>query len=245
MELRLADTFLQSLDRLAGDDQKKVKLTAFDLHRNLRNPGTHLERIAGAADQNFWSARASRGLRIVAHMIGSSLTLCYAGNHDDAYHWAQRHRLDKDPNTGVMLLVEFRDTTKQQVAGPFYSRQAGNEQELERALDFPWETWRVKSGRRGDKEREIMEFLHRRVFDPILESTSAPAEVKEGVRHTIDRMEQYDAAGMIRYYWLCVVGTSRSLSFAGRMRREGFNRFEEVMEEFRLRFDDEFLRRTS
>jgi hypothetical protein len=239
MELRLADTFLQSLDRLTGSEQKAVKTTVFDLQRNPRNPGARLERIRGAAGQNFWSARASEELRIVVHKIGSTLTLCYVDSHDDAYDWAHRHRLNSDSNTGVASLVELRE-----VAGQFYSRQASNTEELERALDFPWETWRVKPTQRGDKEQAIMDFLRRRIFDPILESTSASEEVKAGVRRTIERMEQYDAAGMIRYYWLCVIGTNRSLNFAGRMRREGFNRFEEVMEEFRLRFDDEFLRRT-
>lgn len=181
MELRLADTFLHSLDRLTDNEQKVVKLTVFNLQRNLRNPGASLERIARAADQNFWSARASRGLRIVVHKLGSALTLCYVDSHDDAYDWAQRHRLDTNSNTGVTLLVELRDATKQHVAGQFYSRQAANKEDLERALDFPWETLKIEPALRGDKERAIIDFLHRRVFDPILESTSASEEVKEGV----------------------------------------------------------------
>jgi hypothetical protein len=39
-----------------------------------------------------------------------------------------------------------------------------------------------------------------------------------------------------------IVGTERSIGFAVLMRQEGFDRFEEALEEFRERFDDRFLR---
>lgn len=95
----------------------------------------------------------------------------------------------------------------------------------------------------GPKEQEIMDFLHERIFNPILQSPAASASLKQGVRYTIMRMEQRDAAGMIQYYWSAIIGTERSIGFAARMRQEGFTRFEEALEEFRVRFDDAFLRR--
>lgn len=94
----------------------------------------------------------------------------------------------------------------------------------------------------GLKEQEIMRFLHERIFDPILRSASASASLKQGIRLTIGRMEQRDAAGMIHYYWSAIIGTERSIDFAAKMREEGFTRFEEEIEEFRIRFDDAFLR---
>lgn len=95
----------------------------------------------------------------------------------------------------------------------------------------------------GHKETEIMNFLHSRVFDPVLQSTHASVKLKQGVRLTISRMEQRDAAGMIHYFWSAIVGTERSIGFAALMRQEGFSRFEEALEEFRVRFDEDFLRR--
>ena len=95
----------------------------------------------------------------------------------------------------------------------------------------------------GTKEREIMDFLHHRIFDLILQSPEASEKLKQGVRYTIMRMEQRDAAGMIKYYWSAIIGTERSIGFSALMRQEGFSRFEEALEEFRLRFDDDFLRR--
>jgi hypothetical protein len=101
----------------------------------------------------------------------------------------------------------------------------------------------VSSQQLGRKEQEIMDFLHRRVFDPILQSDTASEKLLQGVHYTIMRMEQRDAAGMVQYYWSAIIGTERSIGFAALMRQEWFGRFEEALEEFRVRFDDEFLSR--
>jgi len=93
------------------------------------------------------------------------------------------------------------------------------------------------------KQREIMDFLSARIFEPILSSPNASEKLRQGIRLTIMRMEQRDAAGMIQYYWSAIIGTDRSVGFAAQMRKEGFSRFEEALEEFRVRFDDAFLRR--
>lgn len=93
------------------------------------------------------------------------------------------------------------------------------------------------------KEQEILNYLHEHVFDPILNSDKASPELKKGVRCTIMRLKERDAAGMVHYYWSAIVGTDRSVKFANSMREEGFTRFEEIIEDFRVRFNDAWLRR--
>lgn len=95
----------------------------------------------------------------------------------------------------------------------------------------------------GTKETEIMSFLHERVFDPILQSENASPRLKAGIRYTKMRMEERNAGGMVQYYWSAIVGTDPSIHFSAMMRSEGFGRFEEAIDEFRIRFDDAFLRR--
>jgi hypothetical protein len=92
------------------------------------------------------------------------------------------------------------------------------------------------------KEEEIMAFLHERVFDPILQSPDASDRLKQGTRLTIMRMNERDAVGMLQYYWSAIVGTERSINFADQLREAGFIRFEEVIDDFRARFTDEWLR---
>lgn len=92
------------------------------------------------------------------------------------------------------------------------------------------------------KEQEIMDFLSQNVFNLILDSADASETLKKGVRYTIMRLNNLDAEGMVSYYWSAIVGTDRSTEFARQMRGEGFTRFEEVIDEFRDRFNDAWLR---
>lgn len=93
------------------------------------------------------------------------------------------------------------------------------------------------------KEDEVMQFLSERVFDPILHSPEASESLKKGVRLTMMRMKQLKATGMLKYYWSSIVGTEHSAGFSAKMRHEGFTRFEDVVDEFRARFTDEWLSR--
>ncbi|NOS84698.1 MAG: hypothetical protein HOP31_06125 [Ignavibacteria bacterium] len=92
------------------------------------------------------------------------------------------------------------------------------------------------------KEQEILNFLNKNVFSPILNSDTASQKLKIGARQTKMKMRHKDASGMILFFWSSIAGTSRSKSFAVQMKKEGFVRFEEVMDEFRLKFNDEWLR---
>jgi hypothetical protein len=55
MEFRIADTFTDSLARLTGQEQRAVKMTAFDLQLNPANPGMQLQpqRSTGSGQVNI------------------------------------------------------------------------------------------------------------------------------------------------------------------------------------------------
>lgn len=93
-----------------------------------------------------------------------------------------------------------------------------------------------------NKKEEIMNYLHTNVFDPILNSETASNSLKQGIRLTIMRMNKLDAKGIVQYYWSAIVGTDRSIEFASHMRQEGYTRFEEIIEEFREKFNDKWLK---
>jgi superfamily I DNA/RNA helicase/mRNA-degrading endonuclease RelE of RelBE toxin-antitoxin system len=123
MDFRIADTFTDSLARLTGDEQKSVKTTAFDLQVNPANPGLSFHKLDDARDQNFWSVRSSGDIRLIVHRSSESLLLCYVDHHDRAYGWAERRKLETHPRTGAALM--------------------GDLEELERALEYPWDKWTV------------------------------------------------------------------------------------------------------
>jgi len=92
------------------------------------------------------------------------------------------------------------------------------------------------------KEEEVMDFLNEKVFNPILESPTASGGTKIGVKYTIMRMKKLNAVGMVKFFWHAISGTDRSINFAERLKDEGHDRFEDMLEEFRVRFDGKWLR---
>lgn len=91
------------------------------------------------------------------------------------------------------------------------------------------------------KEEELMNFLHERVFDPILSSKTVPVSIKNGVNLTIGRMNSLNAEKMVQYFW-SALSQDNSIAFSKKLKVEGLTRFEDVMEEFREIFNDEWIR---
>jgi len=113
MHFRIADTFTDSLAKLAGEEQKSVKTTAFDLQINPANPGMSFHKLDKARDKNFWSVRVNSDIRLIVHKTDVSLLLCYVDHHDKAYDWAERRKLETHPQTGAAQLVEIRETVQE------------------------------------------------------------------------------------------------------------------------------------
>jgi mRNA-degrading endonuclease RelE of RelBE toxin-antitoxin system len=67
MPFLLADSFQTSLEKLNGDEQKAAKLAAFELQINPAHPIRQGHRLDNIKDKNFWSARASRDIRLIFH----------------------------------------------------------------------------------------------------------------------------------------------------------------------------------
>ncbi|RCW87571.1 UvrD-helicase domain-containing protein [Phyllobacterium bourgognense] len=118
----LADSFTAALSKLTNDEQKQVKLTAFDIQANPDQPGLQFHRIDKSKDLNFWSIRVSRDIRIIVHKVGASIMLAYVDHHDDAYKWAERRRIETHPATGAMQIVEVRERLDKITQSP---REAG------------------------------------------------------------------------------------------------------------------------
>ncbi|MDR9759414.1 3'-5' exonuclease [Rhizobium redzepovicii] len=109
----LADSFTASLAKLGNDEQKQVKLTAFDLQTDPDRPGLQMHRIDASKDPNFWSVRVNRDIRIIIHKTGDSVMLAYVDHHDDAYAWAERRRIEAHPRTGALQIVEVRERVEE------------------------------------------------------------------------------------------------------------------------------------
>ena len=67
LEFRIADTFTASLMRLAVQEQKAAKTTAFDLQLDPSAPGLKLHKLDRTKDPRFWSVRVNDNIRLIVH----------------------------------------------------------------------------------------------------------------------------------------------------------------------------------
>lgn len=89
------------------------------------------------------------------------------------------------------------------------------------------------------KEQEILDFLEANFFTPILQSQSNGERFKSATRGLRLRIKQRDAQGMIQYFLNNVVNANAKHANYGRMlKNEGFPGFEELVDDFRVRFND-------
>lgn len=109
MRFCIADSFPKALVRLPAHEQKAVKTTVFDLQVDPSSPGLQFHRIDKSKDENFWSVRVSRDIRLIVHKTDESFLICYVDHHDDAYKWAERRRIETHPRTGAAQIVEVRE----------------------------------------------------------------------------------------------------------------------------------------
>ena len=113
MELRIANTFTDSLAKLSGEEQKATKTAVFDLQMNPAHPSLKMHKLDRAKDKRFWSVRAGSDIRLIVHRSDQSLLLCYVDHHDNAYDWANRRKLERHPKTGAAQIVEVRETVRE------------------------------------------------------------------------------------------------------------------------------------
>lgn len=110
VEVNVAKTFLASARELATSERGRVFDFMVKFMNNPAHPSISLERVQNTGDAEMWSARITQGLRAIIHRSGAQNTLLYAGQHDDAYHWAERRRVEHHPVTGSLQIVETTET---------------------------------------------------------------------------------------------------------------------------------------
>ena len=135
MQFRIADSFTKALGKLNAQEQSAAKITVFDLQQDPSAPGLQFHRIDKSKDQNFWSIRSSRDIRMIVHKTAASILICYVDHHDDAYTWAERRRIETHPKTGAAQIVEVRERVEE-ITIPVYTAP---EPQVAVAADVPQE----------------------------------------------------------------------------------------------------------
>jgi hypothetical protein len=121
LTLLYAKTFTNALGRLTANEQKLVKITAFDLAQDETGNGLQLHRVE--ASPGFWTARVNQDIRIVLHKDGEHMLLAWVDHHDNAYRWAERRKIVPHERTGAMQIVEVVERTEERLV---YTERVGD-----------------------------------------------------------------------------------------------------------------------
>lgn len=93
------------------------------------------------------------------------------------------------------------------------------------------------------KQTEIMNYFNEKIFDPAIAYAKATKNltILRGVNMTKVRMSKLPAEKMIQYFWSAIVGTQKSIKFSDVMKENGILRFEDIMEDVRKKFNNEYF----
>ena len=104
-KIAFGEDFFNNTNALSVSVRKKIENTYKKLENSKELPGLNWEKLYDS--QNIYSARVDEKYRLICFREDDDdvIIIAYAGNHDDAYNWAQKHRCNIDAN-GVIGIYE-------------------------------------------------------------------------------------------------------------------------------------------
>src|ERR1035438_2956367 len=114
MTIALSKDFLLAFSNVQKSHQKKVRefFERFQVHPE--SDGINYEPIQSARDKNFYSVRIDQSYRaVIAKPDPNVFVLMWVDQHDAAYRWAERKRLEVNPATGAVQVLDLSSTSVQ------------------------------------------------------------------------------------------------------------------------------------
>lgn len=92
--------------------------------------------------------------------------------------------------------------------------------------------------------QEMNNYFNTKLFEPTIKyaTDNNIKEIAQGARYTRMRMEQLDSKKKLQYFWSAIQGTEKSIKFSKLLKSNGVLRFEDILEEVREKFNDEYFK---
>lgn len=94
------------------------------------------------------------------------------------------------------------------------------------------------------KCNEIMNYFDEKIFNPALDfaKRNHNSTIFKGVNLTRARMHRLSSEKKIQFFWSAIVGTDKSIRFSDILKDNGITRFEDIIEEVRVKFNNDYLK---
>ena len=92
--------------------------------------------------------------------------------------------------------------------------------------------------------QEMDNYFNARLFEPTIKyaTDNNIKEIAQGARYTRMRMSQLDSKKKLQYFWSAIQGTEKSIKFSKLLKDNGVLRFEDILEEVREKFNDDYFK---
>ena len=92
--------------------------------------------------------------------------------------------------------------------------------------------------------QEMDNYFNEKLFEPTIKyaTDNNIKEIAQGARYTRMRMSQLDSKKKLQYFWSAIQGTEKSIKFSKLLKDNGVLRFEDILEEVREKFNDEYFK---
>ncbi|HBP6668278.1 MULTISPECIES: UvrD-helicase domain-containing protein [Pseudomonas] len=199
LKIAMSDDFLKSFAAVPRSQQLAVLNFVAKFRQNPMATGINYERIRDAADANMRSVRINDNMRgiVLKPEVGSVYCLLWVDQHDDAYHWARRHRVAIHPDVGSIQVYAVQEESasaavvQPEVAGSEGLFDALKDREIRR-LGVPDERLAAVRAVTSEEELDALEailpdeafealylFAAGESFDKIINEQSVPATVDQ------------------------------------------------------------------
>lgn len=128
LKIAMSDDFLKSFAAVPRSQQQAVLSFVAKFRQNPMANGINYERIRDAADSNMRSVRINDHMRgiVLKPESGNVYCLLWVDQHDDAYHWAQRHRIAIHPDVGsIQVYAVQEESTPEEAKSAYVPVEAG------------------------------------------------------------------------------------------------------------------------
>ena len=116
LKVTFHDQYHESLSALQPIEAHRANEALLQFKRDPGHPGLNMHPVSGAR-KGFMSIRASKELRIIIYVRGTTSVWLFADHHDEAYDRACRLRMAIDPNDSIAILGLADTETPQHESG--------------------------------------------------------------------------------------------------------------------------------
>lgn len=126
-KIAMSDDFLKAFAAVPRSQQQAVLTFVAKFRQNPMASGINYERIHDAADPNMRSVRINDNMRgiVLKPDVGNVYCLLWVDQHDDAYHWARRHRVAVHPDVGSIQIYAVQEAESIQYEAPVTTSAPG------------------------------------------------------------------------------------------------------------------------